>query len=80
MTEDEYMAGLSVKDRNRMLLLEAKAAAISNKRNVILNFEKEIEKAIYRDEKDAEDVALERSARFNDYFEPEGDSDEDLVD
>lgn len=28
MTEDEYMAGLSVKDRNRMLLLEAKAAVI----------------------------------------------------
>lgn len=61
-----------------LLDTEAKAAAISNKRNVILNFEKEIEKAIYRDEKDAEDVALERSARFNDYFEPEGE--EDLVD
>lgn len=28
MTEDEYMASLSVKDRNRMLLLEAKAAVI----------------------------------------------------
>ena len=28
MTEDEYMATLSVKDRNRMLMLNAKAAAI----------------------------------------------------
>ena len=28
MTVDDYMAGLSVKDRNRMLLLEAKAAVI----------------------------------------------------
>ena len=40
-----------------LLDTEAKAAAISNKRNVILNFENEIKKAFYRDESDAEQVA-----------------------
>lgn len=33
-----------------LLDTEAKAAAISNKRNVIQHFEKEIEKTFYRDE------------------------------
>ena len=46
---------------------------MSNKRNVILNFEKEIEKAIYRDEHDAELVAMDRARRFNDYLEPDDD-------
>lgn len=40
-----------------ILDLEAKAAATSNKRNVVLNFEKEIKKAFYRDEDDATEVA-----------------------
>ena len=56
-----------------LLDTEAKAAAMSNKRNVILNFEKEIEKAIYRDEHDAELVAMDRARRFNDYLEPDDD-------
>ena len=56
-----------------LLDTEAKAAAMSNKRNVILNFEKEIEKAIYRDEQDAELVAMDRARKFNDYLEPDDD-------
>ena len=56
-----------------LLDTEAKAAAMSNKRNVILNFEKEIEKSIYRDEKDAELVAMDRARKFNDYLEPDDD-------
>ena len=40
-----------------LLDTEAKAAAISNKRNVIQNFEREIKKAFYRDADDAADVA-----------------------
>lgn len=35
-----------------LLDTEAKAAAISNKRNVIVNFEKEIRKAFYEEEED----------------------------
>jgi len=46
-----------------MLDVEARAAAISNKRNVILNFEKEIKKAFYRDEKEAEEIAEKRAER-----------------
>jgi DNA sulfur modification protein DndC len=46
-----------------MLDVEARAAAISNKRNVILNFEKEIKKAFYRDEKEAEEIAENRAQR-----------------
>lgn len=46
-----------------LLDTEAKAAAISNKRNVILNFENEIKKAFYRDESDAEQVAELRTRR-----------------
>ena len=56
-----------------LLDTEAKAAAMSNKRNVILNFEKEIEKAIYRNERDAELVAMDRAKRFNDFLEPDED-------
>ena len=44
---------------------EAKAAAISNKRNVILNFEKEIKKAFYKDEADAESIASTRALRIS---------------
>ena len=47
-----------------LLDTEAKAAAISNKRNVIQNFEKEIKKAFYRDEVEAEQIAESRSRRL----------------
>ena len=41
-------------DMQRALLdVEAKANAMSNKRNVIVNLEAEIKKAFYRDEDDA---------------------------
>ena len=56
-----------------LLDIEAKAAAISNKRNVIINLEKEIGKACYRDEDDATTVARDRARRFNNYFSPEDD-------
>ncbi len=48
-----------------LLDTEAKAAAISNKRNVINNFEKEIKKAFYRDEEEAEQIAESRSNRLS---------------
>ena len=48
-----------------LLDTEAKAAAISNKRNVILNFEKEIKNAFYRDEADAEAIASTRAHRIS---------------
>ena len=48
-----------------LLDTEAKAAAISNKRNVIINFEKEIKKAFYRDEADAEAIASTRAHRIS---------------
>ena len=52
-----------------LLDIEAKAAAMSKKRNVIINFDEEISKAIYKNEEDAEQVAEERARRFNDYIE-----------
>lgn len=72
---NELYAGEELMPELQRALLdtEAKAAAMSNKRNVILNFEKEIEKAIYRDEHDAELVAMDRARRFNDYLEPDDD-------
>lgn len=72
---DELYAGEELMPELQRALLdtEAKAAAMSNKRNVILNFEKEIEKAIYRDEQDAELVAMDRARKFNDYLEPDDD-------
>lgn len=52
-------------DLQRALLdTEAKATAISNKKNVILNFEKEIKKAFYRDENDAAQIAQSRAHRI----------------
>lgn len=47
-----------------LLDTEAKAAAISNKHNVIVNFEKEIKKAFYRNEAEAEIIAEQRSKRI----------------
>ncbi len=61
--------------QHALLDIEAKAAAISNKRNVINNFEKEIAKAIYKDEADASDVAQDRARRFTDYLEQDDDDD-----
>ncbi len=48
---------------------EAKAAAKSNKRNVILNFEKEIKRAFFKDEADAEGLAEQRAKRLSDSLE-----------
>lgn len=61
-----------------LLDTEAKAQATSNKRNVIINMEKEIRKASYRDEDDAEQIAKARDNRLVgmiEEFDPE-----DLVD
>lgn len=52
-----------------LLDVEAKAAAISNKRNVVINFEKEIKKAFYRNEEDAEHLAAVRSAKLSEAVE-----------
>lgn len=72
--EELYAGEVLLPELQRALLdMEAKAAAMSNKRNVILNFEKEIEKAIYRDEQDAELVAMDRARKVNDYLEPDDD-------
>ena len=70
---NELYAGEELMPELQRTLLdtEAKAAAISSKRNVILNFEKEIEKAIYRNEHDAELVAMDRVRRFNVFLEPD---------
>ena len=46
-----------------LLDTEAKATAISNRRNLISNFEQEIKKTFYRDEADAEKVAETRVHR-----------------
>ena len=73
--EETLMPGLL----RALLDTEAKAAAISNKRNVIINFEKEVEKAIYRDEDDAAMVAEERARRFNDFIETDDDGDDYVV-
>lgn len=57
-----------------LLDTEAKAAAISNKRNVILNFEKEIKKAFYRDEDEAMRIAeirARRSAGITEEIDPD---------
>ena len=48
-----------------LLDTEAKAAAISNKKNVIVNFEREIKKAFYRDETEAEQIASTRAIRIS---------------
>ena len=47
-----------------LLDIEAKAAAISNKRNVVNKFESEIKKAFYKNEAEAEQIAENRSARL----------------
>lgn len=46
-----------------LLDIEARAAAISSRRNIVVNFEREIQKAFYRDEADAEQLVQERMRR-----------------
>ena len=71
---EELLSGL----QRALLDTEAKAAAISNKKNVILNFEKEIKKAFYRDETDAAQIAGSRTHRISEIVEEFGP--DDLVD
>ena len=52
-----------------LLDVEAKAAAISNKRNVINNLEREIKKAFYRDEPEAEIIASSRATKLSEAIE-----------
>ena len=56
--------GLSKSMLMSLLDIEAKAAAISNKRNVINKFEAEIKKAFYKNEAEAEQIAENRSLRL----------------
>ena len=72
--DETLLAGL----QRALLDTEAKAQATSNKRNVVLNMEKEIRKASYQDEKDAERIAAAREKRLMgmiEEFDPE-----DLID
>ena len=59
-----------------LLDVEAKAAAIANKRNVINNLEKEIKKAFYRDEEEAEEIASARATKLSEAME---ENDEEFV-
>jgi len=52
-----------------LLDIEAKAAAMSNKRNVVNNFESEIKKASFKNEADAEQIAERRSLRVSSAIE-----------
>lgn len=52
-----------------LLDVEAKAAAISNKRNVINNLEIEIKKAFYKDEAEATEIASSRAIRLSQAIE-----------
>lgn len=48
-----------------LLDIEAKAAATSNKRNVIHNLEKQIKKCFYRNEENAQELARSRAVKLN---------------
>lgn len=71
---EDLLSGL----QRALLDTEAKAAAISNKKNVILNFEKEIKKAFYRNEDEATQIARNRAHRIAEIVEDFGP--DDLVD
>lgn len=71
---EDLLSGL----QRALLDTEAKAAAISNKRNVIQNFEKEIKRAFYRDEDEAAQIARNRAHRIAGIAEDFGP--DDLVD
>lgn len=73
-SDEELLSGL----QRALLDTEAKAAAISNKRNVIQNFEKEIRKAFYRGEEEATQIARNRAHRIAGIAEDFGP--DDLVD
>lgn len=72
--DEDLLSGL----QRALLDTEAKAAAISNKRNVIQNFEKEIKRAFYRDEEEAAQIARNRAHRIAGIAEDFGP--DDLVD
>lgn len=59
-----------------LLDVEAKAAAMSNKRNVINNLEKEIKKAFYCGETEAEQIASSRATRLSEAID---DNDDEFV-
>lgn len=71
---EKLLSGL----QRALLDTEAKAAAISNKKNVIINFEKEIKKAFYRDKDEAAQIARSRAHRIAEITEDFGP--DDLVD
>lgn len=71
---EKLLAGL----QRALLDTEAKAAAISNKKNVIINFEKEIKKAFYCDKDEAAQIARNRAHRIAGIAEDFGP--DDLVD
>ena len=74
--DELYQGETLLFEMQRTLLdIEAKAAAISNKRHVIQNFEAEIGKASYRDEDDAYDIARRRADKYNDAMPLEGEED-----
>ena len=58
-----------------LLDIEAKAEAISNKRNVIQKFEREIQKAFYRSPEEAEQLAQARTETIAGMLEPFDDVD-----
>lgn len=66
--DEKLLAGL----QRALLDTEAKAAAISNKKNVIINFEKEIKKAFYRDRDEAALIARSRAHRIAEIAEDYG--------
>jgi DNA sulfur modification protein DndC len=51
--------------QHALLDIEAKASAISNKRNVIVKFEREIKKAFYKDETEAEQLVEHRQIKLS---------------
>ena len=53
-----------------LLDIEAKASAISNHRNIVRNFEKEIKKAFYSGPEEAEQIARARNERASGLEEP----------
>lgn len=77
---DLYAQETLLPELGRALLdIEAKAAAISNKRNLILNFEKAIQRAFYKDEAEAAEIARRRDERRTAINIENGDVEDDIV-
>ena len=77
--EDLYADEKLLWEMERSILdVEAKAFATSNKRNVILNLEKEIRRAYYKDADEALEIARARNQRNTDI--PESNGIYDLID